>query len=84
MSRWVDDKARFGHGENFYMGRYKVGHAGYNLSRTKSDPDTTTYRATSYMPGIKDQLGTFATMTEAKQRVEDVAAQWYRGLTDET
>lgn len=77
---WKSDNGRYGHGEYLYVGKWRMGWAGYNLSRRKSDPDTTAYRATSSMPGLVEMLGTYATVAEAKARVEAVAKKWLEGL----
>ena len=59
------------------LGKWRVGSVYLDSMRSKDDP--LVYAATCRLPGIKDDLGRYATELEAKQRVEGAVAHWLRG-----
>ena len=71
---WRKDTKRFATGEIFSLGKWSVGTAFYDGHLSKSD--SMKYAATCCLPGIKTNLGHFATADGAKAKVESAVEFW--------
>jgi hypothetical protein len=60
--------------EDLYLGKWKVGSAFFNGTRPKDDP--LTHSSTCHLPGLKEDLGHYATLSEAQVRVESAVRHW--------
>lgn len=76
MIEWIYRDARAGTGRHDAMlnGVVRVGSVAWSAIRRDEPP----YVAHSILPGIKEELGRFATQEEAKARVEAAFAHWLR------
>lgn len=61
-------------GRDLYLGKIRVGWAGYSATSSKGDPAK--YAASSLLPGLKPISGRFMTQEEAEARVEAFVRTW--------
>jgi hypothetical protein len=73
LVEWKKSTAKYTGGMDAYMGRVRVGWAGW--SATGSKIDVSKYAASVLLPGVKIE-GKFMTEDEAKAKVEKVVAFW--------
>ena len=71
---WVRQTGRFQNGENLFLGRWKAGSVYYDGFVTKGD--NRVHKVTCNLSGIKDVLGNYADVNEAKARLEKVVDMW--------
>lgn len=78
---WKVAEGRHASGRDLFLGKIRVGWAGYSATGSKTDPDK--YAASSTLPGLKPISGRFMTQEEAERRVEAYVRSWisYSGLT---
>jgi hypothetical protein len=76
--KWVKQTRQHQNGEDYVLGKVTVGSASYNALRSREDP--LAYRAFIILPGIQLKAGTadFATIEEAKARVEAAVSTWFK------
>jgi hypothetical protein len=72
---WERQTGRFESGENYRVGKVVVASAGYDGMASKDEPNR--YLARYALPGIKQPQERFATISEAKARVERGVAAWF-------
>lgn len=65
-------------GEDCFVGRWVVGNAAWNCGKSKG-AEGVDYRATCKLPGLKANLGAYATMEEAKARIVRAVEFWFEG-----
>ena len=70
--KWHDSTSRFNSGEDLYIGKVKV--ANIHFDGVSRNPDK--HKAVTYMSGVKENLGNFATIELAKERAEIAAKYW--------
>lgn len=75
MLEWKPSKAKYAGGSDAYLGRIRVGWAGYSATGSKSDVEK--YAGSVSLPGVRVE-GKFMTEDDAKRGVEEVAAIWVR------
>ena len=75
---WHDDSGTFGYnGEKAVIGnKWNVGTVFWNGNRPRGDANA--WRATCRLPGIKDVVGDFADMDDAKAELEKAVNYWFR------
>lgn len=78
--QWEPNTGRFSHGEWLRVGRVIVGSAGYYAYASKGDP--VTYVCNILLPGIKAAPDKYATLDEAKARLEKQVRTWLAWLSD--
>ena len=66
----------FASGEDCFVGTWLVGNAAWNGNKSKGDVGKD-YRATCRLPGIKPDLGAFATIEDAKARIVRAVEHWF-------
>ena len=71
---WVKQSGRYTNGENLYLGRWNVGSVFYDAFVAKGD--NRNHKVTCNLSGIKDVLGNYADVNEAKARLETVVDMW--------
>lgn len=62
-------------GFDAYLGKWNVGWVGWSRSVAGDPP----YGVRCVLPGIKDRLGQFETLDEAKAKLEAAIAAWLKG-----
>ena len=75
MIEWKPTTAQYTTGKDAYLGRIRVGWAGYSSMRSKGDPEK--YAGSILLPGVKVD-GKFMTEEDAMKRVAEVVALWVR------
>lgn len=75
--QWKKTPGRYAYGDDLYLGRWKVGSAGYDGTQSKGSPEK--YFAQSRLPGLKAHLGNFDTLEGAKTKVEYATQMWIEG-----
>lgn len=80
MIEWKPSKAKYMSGNDAYLGKIRVGWAGYSATGSKNDAEK--YAGSVLLPGVKVE-GKFMTDEDAQRRVEQVVSEWVRasGLT---
>lgn len=73
---WKHWEGRYTDREDLYLGKWRVASAAFNGMRHKDDPKAHT--ATCLLPGIKEDLGSYATLPEAQARAESAVRHWLR------
>ena len=71
---WKHWAGRYTDREELHLGKWRVGSVHLDGMRSKDDP--LVYAAICPLPGIKEDLGHFATEREAKDRVESAVSYW--------
>ena len=71
---WKTDTRQYSSGSILYLGKWAVGGSHYDSARNRDDPNK--YRATCRLPGIKGEIGHFATDAEAREKVEGAVTYW--------
>jgi len=74
---WIQATGRFETGSVARLGRWRVGCTGYNSAQARGT--TTMWSARCMMPGLKDNLGHYATEDEAKNIIEAAVRHWIKG-----
>jgi hypothetical protein len=74
---WRHWKGQYTTREDLHLGSWRVGSVHLDGMRSKDDP--LAYAATCLLPGLREDLGHFATAQEAVVRVEGEVAYWLRG-----
>lgn len=82
MLRWEKRAAPRATGEDARLGRFVVGCYVWDSARRRyEDPnEDKPYKVHGFMPGIKGQLGNYATQEKARARLEGVVSHWLTGL----
>jgi len=80
--QWAKQTGKYDNGENYYIGRIKVGSACYNQMRSKTD-EYNEYKSNVLLPGIKLRKDVFTTLEEAKKAVEKAVDYWLGLLESE-
>lgn len=75
MITWKPSKAKYMSGNDAYLGKIRVGWAGYTATGSKSDVEK--YAGSVMLPGVKVE-GKFMTDEDAQRRVEEVVGVWVR------
>jgi len=75
---WRDSKSQYTVGESGWLGKFKVFSIHYNSTRSKSNTDDI-WQVACLLPGIKDDLGCFKTIEEAKDIAQRVMDIWIEG-----
>lgn len=75
--KWEITKERFSSGETLFCGKWKVG--GFHYDAIEAHPGGR-WIATCNLPGIKPNLGHFATQEAAKNKTESVVRYWIENL----
>lgn len=76
-ARWERDPGQYAIGSVLMLGRWMIGRADDDGMVERGDPKR--WKASCYLPGIKRDLGRFATGEEARERVEKAVKVWMRG-----
>ena len=71
---WKRDTRQYASGSILYLGKWPVGGSHYDSGRSRNDLKK--YRATCLLPGIKSEIGHFATDAEARQAVDGAVKYW--------
>lgn len=79
---WRKSTSQYGYGEDYWIGRIKVGSAFYDGSVPRGSEKR--YAASVLLPGIaiKREAHHHETDTEAKAVVERVVRSWFQRLTE--
>jgi hypothetical protein len=77
---WKKDTKAYFNGEVLLLGSWKVGCAFFDIVCSKNNKMK--YAATCVLPGIKDRLGNFKTINEAKTEVEVTVKLWLSRLSE--
>ena len=75
---WKPKKGRYQSGETCYAGRWPVARYHWDSFVPRESEDN--YKAITSLPGLKPDLGNFATIEAAKARVSYVVTAWLEGL----
>ena len=80
---WKRDTHQYASGESLFVGRIKVGWAGYDGNRSRND--TKKYKARIDLPSIKlaDETVYHETAEDAKARVERALDTWIKWFEEE-
>ena len=78
--RWERDTSKYACGEILFLGKWQVGGFHYDSSRSKDDEKK--WKATSRLPGIKENLGHFVKDEQAREAAEKAVKHWLAGLPD--
>jgi len=76
--KWETNTRKYGSGEWARVGKWVVG--AYYWDAGRSTRDDKAYRATCYLPGIKDDLGNYETVEQAKARVQSAIKHWFQAI----
>jgi hypothetical protein len=75
---WKNDAREYACGEVLVLGKWIVAGAHNNSARSRDDPKK--WGASCKLPGIKPDLGWYATPEEAKERAEKAVRYWLAQL----
>lgn len=76
---WKPNPGKYTCGDVLMAGKWQVGKVSfYKLNSSDDRP----WQASSLLPGIKPQLGSFAKKDEAKKIVEEATKHWFNKLED--
>ncbi len=78
--RWVPQTHQYCSGEDYVIGKIKVGSAFYNSTGSRAEPSK--YSAAILLPGIKQPAERYATLGQAKARLERAVAAWFGWLEE--
>lgn len=79
VMKWKVSTSAYTTGELLFLGAWNVGGAYYDGATSKSEQFK--YTATCKLPGIKDVLGHFNSIEEAKKATERAVAHWLSKLS---
>lgn len=79
--KWEKQTAKYASGENYRVGKVVVGSAGYSATVSKSEPNK--YECHCLLPGIKQAGEKYATLDEAKARLERMVSTWFMWTAQE-
>ena len=74
---WVKDTGKYASGSLLKLGRWMVGAASYDASRSKGEQNK--WLATCNLPGMKSSLGHFENEELAKSATEAAVKHWLKG-----
>ena len=72
---WEKQTGRYASGENYRCGKIVVGSAVYSVACSKNDANK--YDCHCLLPGIKQSGERYATLDEAKARLERMVTAWF-------
>lgn len=78
---WEKQTGKYASGEQLRIGKVIVGSAGYDPIGPKSDPNK--YNCHCLLPGIKQAAERYATLEEAKARLERMVNTWFMWTAQE-
>jgi hypothetical protein len=73
---WEQQTGKYANGVNYKVGKIIMGSAFYSGARAKNDP--TKYGSSVDLPGMRSRILYFESLEEAKQRVENAVAKWFK------
>lgn len=71
--KWLNEERAWGSGESLFLGKFKVGSVYYDAMQSKGGLKQA---ACCSLPGIKQNLGHYSTVQDAKYRVERAVNYW--------
>lgn len=80
QGRWVPQTQQYSSGEDYFIGKVQVGSAFYNSTGSRAEPNK--YSAAILLPGIKQPAERYATLEQAKARLERAVAAWFGWLEE--
>lgn len=80
QGKWERRTGKYQTGENYRVGKIIVGYAAYYDFRSKGDPIT--YVCHCDLPGIKQAETKYATIEEAKARLERMVRAWFEWVQE--
>jgi hypothetical protein len=83
---WKDAAGKYTNGADAYLGRVCVGSVIYSAGTKPKGSTEPPWEAVSHLPGLRMKRDTtsFATIDEAKERLERFIATWFAAIEKET
>ena len=79
--KWEKQTGKYAFGEDYRVGRVVVGSASHSATVSKGDPNK--YDCCCLLPGIRQPANRYATLDDAKARLERMVNTWFMWTAQE-
>lgn len=77
MLTYMETPGKYALGEDAFLGKWRIGSISWDAALKRGDPKK--WRASCDLPGIKQNLGNFEKVEDAKAKLEKAAEFWLTG-----